>query len=389
MPTDGLLSVAVVASAALAGFAAWHAWRRAVAPRRAGAGAGPACDGPSGAAVVTAGSPPAAPLTDPGAVAVEASDTLTADEVFHRLHNDVFGMAADAAQRSASAGVHAVVFDATRAVLAKIETQPRYIPRRPHLLPQLMRTVNDPDASGRAIAAIIQRDPTLAGNLLRVANSALYRVQARPVESVERAVALVGTDGLRRIIAAALVQPVISTGAGVFGRAPTLVWEHTQLSAWAGAEHARRIGKDDPFAAQLLALLLGLGAIVVVQVLREQYARRPSLTPDLDAAARLVQALAAPTAARIARHWELPERLSDALEHPSTGPDDATGNALAKSLRFGQLAGALAWLHARDRITEPQALETLGGHRALTAAEQAIWDGLQHPPEPAAGGHSA
>jgi len=78
-----------------------------------------------------------------------------------------------------------------------------------------MRTVNDPNASGSAIAAIIGQDPTLAGNLLRIANSAFYRVQSTPVESVDRAVAMVGTDGIRRIIAAALVQPVMSDGSGV------------------------------------------------------------------------------------------------------------------------------------------------------------------------------
>ncbi|MET0813595.1 MAG: HDOD domain-containing protein, partial [Pseudoxanthomonas sp.] len=136
-------------------------------------------------------------------------------ELLHRLHSVAFEDAALPGVRGEPAVGHADITSAAGNILSKIETQPRYTPRRPQLLPQLMRTVNDPDASGQAIAAIIGQDPALAGNLIRIASSALYRVQSSPVESIERAVALVGTDGIRQIITAALVQPVMSDGGGV------------------------------------------------------------------------------------------------------------------------------------------------------------------------------
>jgi hypothetical protein len=87
------------------------------------------------------------------------------------------------------------------------------------LLPKLIQAVNDNQSSGRDIAALIGQDPALAGNLLRIANSPLYRLQALPVESLERAVTLVGTDGLRQMIATAMMQPVLNMG-GVYGRFP-------------------------------------------------------------------------------------------------------------------------------------------------------------------------
>jgi len=53
------------------------------------------------------------------------------------------------------------------------------------MLPQLLGALNDPDASGRDIAGIIARDPALAANLLKLANSTFYRSHAVPVESLD------------------------------------------------------------------------------------------------------------------------------------------------------------------------------------------------------------
>ena len=86
----------------------------------------------------------------------------------------------------------------------------RQLPRRPQLLPQLIQTVNDDAASARVMAAIIGQDPVLTGNLLRIANSPAYKVHERPVESLQRAVTLVGTEGVRQIISAVLVAPSAS-----------------------------------------------------------------------------------------------------------------------------------------------------------------------------------
>src|SRR5271163_4294048 len=87
-------------------------------------------------------------------------------------------------------------------------TQRKYAPRRPNLLPQLMRAVADEDVTRRELVAIIARDPALVGSLFKMANSAYYRVTASPIESIERAVVMLGSDGLRSLIATALVQPI-------------------------------------------------------------------------------------------------------------------------------------------------------------------------------------
>ena len=122
---------------------------------------------------------------------------------------------------------HAPVFQAVAQILERIEARPEYIPRRPSLLPKLLATVNDPQAAMVEISQIIAQDPALTGNLLRIANSPIYRVSSLPVESIDRAVTLVGVQGIRSIIATALLQPVMAGGGGAYSRFPELVWEHT------------------------------------------------------------------------------------------------------------------------------------------------------------------
>jgi len=273
-------------------------------------------------------------------------------------------------------GTHDEVAAEAATLLARIDSQPRYTPRRPQLLPQLMRAANDPDASLSGIARIIAQDPTLSANLLRIANSPFYRVSARPVESVERAVTLLGLDGLRPVIAAALVQPVMRTGEGAFGRLPGLIWEHTLLSAAAAAEHARGLGQDDAFAAQLLGLLHGLGEIIVVQVLRDQYARHPGLAPDPNVVATIIEAWAAPTAHRIAGSWGLSERIGEALD--AQQPEGISAAPLGRALRVGRIAGALALLCRLDRLEDADGLAMLSALDDGGATDaKGLWERLR------------
>src|SRR6187399_1804382 len=194
---------------------------------------------------------------------------------------------------------HAPVFSAVQKILERIEARPEYIPRRPSLLPKLLATVNDNEATLAAMSQIIAQDPALTGNLLRIANSPVYRVNSLPVESIDRAVTLVGVQGIRSIIATALLQPLMAAGGGMYSRFPELAWEHTLYSASAAEMHTVQIEKSEPFVSQLVGLLYGLAAIVVFRIVRDQFAAHPHLSPTPNSVARMLESWVAPTAGRI------------------------------------------------------------------------------------------
>jgi len=246
---------------------------------------------------------------------------------------------------------------ATR-VLGDLELQAKYLPRRPSLLPRLMSAIHNDSNSMRDIAEIIGEDGTLLSGLLRVANSSCYRVdRGKPIESLEKAVMLVGTDGLRSLVATALLHPVMTGTRGRFSAFAEVTWEHSQYAAGCAELHATRIEHADAFSARLLALLLGLASNAVFRIARE-HCLDDSRGVRPAAMAKLLDDWVLPMALRIAENWQLPADLCSVLAAPAVP-------GLARSLRFGRLAGALLLLvnHGYMRELSARAIVLADDHR--------------------------
>lgn len=258
---------------------------------------------------------------------------------------------------------------------ARVGTEPRYTPQRPSLLPQLLEVLGDEEASLRAFSRIISQDPHLTGELLRAANSPLYRVSPAPVESIDRATVLLGTTGLRTLIAGAVMNPAKLAGGAGAGGFGDVIWEQTLYAASAAEAWAARNQSADPFAAHLVALLHGLGSVAVYRVLSDLYAAQ-GVKPDAAAIASSIETNAAVTAARIASSWGLSERTRQALEAQSAAAPVAEAAPLARTLEFGLLAGALTLLCRRRRFTLQQAVEQLSLAGFSGPVTERIWDRL-------------
>jgi HD-like signal output (HDOD) protein len=215
-----------------------------------------------------------------------------------------------------------------------------------------MRAINDDDISRRQLSAIIARDPALVGSLLKMANSAFYRVSSRQVESIERAVVMLGSDGLRSLVAAALMQPIFKgSSAKGFLRFPEIVWEHALRSAHAAIPHAALVERTDAFAAELLCLISGLAEIVLFRAAMDHCSSSSRQgQPDPLVIASLLDSHSPTFAWRLGVDWELSELMLAALEEQIAEAEPTT--PLGRSLRFGRCAGALAVLHTNSIIDD-------------------------------------
>jgi HD-like signal output (HDOD) protein len=335
----------------------------------------------------TAASPPpeavqTPPAALPAPAPADAGEALTSEQVLHKLNEVAFSRGLYNATPA-----HPEVMEAVGAVLSRASTDPRYAMRRPSLLPQLMNALRDSDTSRREISTMIAKDPAVVGSLLKLANSPVYRVNAAPVESVDRAVALIGTEGIRSLIAAALVQPVFRVAGGEFANFPEVIWEHSFLSASAAETYAAVVVNSDPFAAQLLALVNGLGSIVVFRVALDQYALRDKLKPDAATIVALLDMHSASVARNIAASWELSGRILAALEDQVSTGMATEPTPLGRALKFGRFIGALAVLNSKGIISDEVAHASLLASGATGAHFERIWERLTgKPPKPADGG---
>lgn len=297
------------------------------------------------------GLPAAAPRTA-GQEATEILDVVAPGDLRRRFLLHALAVPADAAD---ALRVQRSVVEEVTAALTRADLSSRYTPRRPNLLPQLIQSVNDSAASSRSIARIIGSDAVLVATLLRIANSPLYRLQQQDVQSIERAVTLIGNDGIRQIISAALVQPVMESARGVDALFAQQLWEYTLRLSLAAADHARSVEREDGFAAQLSGLLLGLSASMVMQAAADVLAQPPLRPREPGTLMELLEHCTAPTALRIARHWKLSAPIIAALQEV----DAQAPRGLARSLQVGQLAASAAMLRSGGQMSEDEAMAVL------------------------------
>ena len=244
------------------------------------------------------------------------------------------------------------------------ELAERYFPRRPLLMPQLMAAVRDPTAAATRLAEIIAKDPVLTGNVLRLANSAWYRVTKDPVETLQRAVIVCGTDGLQSLATLSQMQPVFRSEPGVFGRLPQLLWERTTRATLAADLYARRECPAERQSAQLLVLLRALGPLVVFRIFDEHYREQPAAAHDAAGCATLLVELGGRTAARIATQWDSSERICAVLAelnvHDRDRELDEVQMQLAAAVAAGELLGTISVLISERAWSSAAGLELAG-----------------------------
>jgi HD-like signal output (HDOD) protein len=258
-----------------------------------------------------------------------------------------------------------VLRDAEQAV-AKAIDEPKYFPRKPALLPKLLRAINASDSSRTEIVRLILQDAVLAGNVLKRANSAFYRSDDIPIESVDRAVTILGSDGLRAPVATAVMQPVFRLPRGFFEQFAPLTWELAQRTALAAETYARIKKTGDEFVAHLLGLLGGLGRIVLFRMTLDKYREQPNIMPRAEVFIRTMKDHDFQITRRIAAAWEMSPVFLEAIDAQiaQTSPERMT--PFARTLYYANLCGAVATLH-RHNLYEPEAARKLLSEQAMDA----------------------
>ena len=270
-------------------------------------------------------------------------------------------------------GEHALVLQRIGAALDTAVWEPDYFPRRPMLLPKLMRALND-DASTRGqLVQLILEDPALAGNVLQRANSAYYRLSPEPVESLDRAVVMLGYQGLRSILATAILQPVFRLPKGYFGNFATAMWDLAQRTAAACEVHAKHLPGCDPFVAQLLGVLNPLARIVLFRLAMDKYRELPHLLPRAEVFIRAMQEHASHVAVLVASTWELTDMSLAALRSQASGVLDPQAPELGRVIFVGELCGCMGLLHRNARLSADAANATLAALGIDRPLANALW----------------
>ena len=304
-----------------------------------------------------------AQVTTAGAPIDAAKIETASNLVAQRLWRLAFGAPLEAPPLGPA---DARVRDFICAILQVDELDPNYFPRRPTLMPQLLQAVNDPSAAPDKLARMIAHDPVLTADVLRLANSSLYRVSRAPIETIQRATVVCGVDALRGILAAAMLRPVFRANRTNFPRLPRMLWDRTERAARAAELYAAKVHPEDRFEAQLIVLLSALGPLVVYSAALDGYARAPRLAPNPALFVELIGTLGPQMSRRIAGDWQTSPRLLSVF-------DKSGEETLATALQVGELFGTLSLLESQAVISREERRGILKNTRLPDDLVDGIW----------------
>ncbi len=201
-------------------------------------------------------------------------------------------------------------------------------------LPDVFIRVNelleDPKSNASDIGEVIAHDPSLTARLLKVVNSAYYSFPT-PVETVSKAVAVLGLEDLHSLVLA-------TSTVQAFERIPTdlmdmdTFWHRSVFCALAARELAGRLAIRNRERFFVTGLLHDIGKLVLFHQLPDLSARILQQSRDASRSLHeLEQELLgfdhAQLGAELMRRWRLPASLWEPVRHQRS-PADAGEHSL-------------------------------------------------------------
>lgn len=193
------------------------------------------------------------------------------------------------------------------------------LPRRPASLPMLIKVLKDDDLAFSEIAEILLSDPALTSRILNTANSPFFKTGSESVDTIEHAIRLLGTGGIRRVISATVMNPVFrnrnSKESSAFSE---YVWSWALMSGSANDRYGQASGLTSG-SLYLLGLLPALSLLLIQRSLEDLQAESFG-DGEIDIWTRMavIGQMRWSLCKRIRKHWGLSEQYDDliaAAEH--------------------------------------------------------------------------
>lgn len=140
------------------------------------------------------------------------------------------------------------------------------LPLLPDVAMQVLSMARARDADAHKLADVLQRDQTLAGHVLRLANSAAHAARV-PIVSLQQAISRLGLGTLRDMVVAVTVRGKVFAVAGCADLVRPM-WTHALAVGYWAKEIARH-RRDNVESAFLCGLLHDIGNPVVLQAIQE------------------------------------------------------------------------------------------------------------------------
>lgn len=252
--------------------------------------------------------------------------------------------------------------------LEKLISRIEELPPLPDIVVKLLHASRDPNVSTREMVELIKHDPSLTFKVLRLCNSSYYGLP-RKINSIQEALVYIGTDTLVNFILAGCLSSFYQQAQRGYGMEKGELWRHSVGCAIASHCIAQRSREDSSGMAFTAGLIHDVGKIILDAYVEESIHRIIQKVDEekisfIEAEKDILGFSQAEAGAKLAKHWNLPPALIDAIANHQF-PDNAEtdpllvsqvhlGNILCISFGIGLGTDGLAYTF------HPKALELTG-----------------------------
>jgi HD-like signal output (HDOD) protein len=240
---------------------------------------------------------------------------------------------------------------AARAYLNDSLTAPQTIAPLPRVCAQLAQLTAQQVTDAAQLARLIQSDPALAGEIIRVANSPALRPRTAIV-SLQQAVSWLGVAEVRNIAMAVMLRGEVFTAPGHEPQSEEL-WQEAWLAGLWAKEIARERRKHVE-SAFLAALMHRTGAALALKIL-SRFEAQARARLDARIFGDLVVEFEPALGRVLMNNWLLPKDVQDAASE-WRNYRESTQSDLAGTVHAAHLLAAHT-LHA-DLITQDMVIES-------------------------------
>ncbi len=215
----------------------------------------------------------------------------------------------------------------------RISTDRLKLPAFPPMASKCLALMKEKEYDQRQLIALLQKDPILTAQLVRLASTAAYG-STEPLRSIEQAVVRLGVRNIKSAIVEACAKQVYQSTDARIAAAFNDQWRHSLAVAMLARDIAAIIGRTDAEFAYLAGLLHDIGKpVTAITMLEAEKAIGNQKWVESDEWIQVVNESHRPIGVLLATKWKLPEEVRKAIADCSEY-DTSERNSIANVVRF-------------------------------------------------------
>ncbi|MDG3087985.1 HDOD domain-containing protein [Vibrio hannami] len=205
------------------------------------------------------------------------------------------------------------------------------LPVMPDSVTTLVAELQGDDFNVDALLEVIEREPSMAAEVIKLANSARYRRSERQVTDLKTAFMNMGAQGLIEGVIDAYVKKFTPKNNIYWRQFGDKIWQHSiDTGLYAKALIKSSHAAADQATAYFVGLIRNLGKMIIFQVMVEAFHHvDPNVPPNSMAFKKLINSYEIRLTYMIAKYWQLPDTVLKAIAYQASSRYECTPLALA------------------------------------------------------------